>query len=112
MLHAALAQAVFDGAWRRALLQRMSPEHKFSTAARLSGEVLGGVADESLSLAGAGEVLADALRILASKHIRVRDADGVIPHAATPAASQWRSSMALLLHGAKPHLCCKQCLLS
>jgi len=88
MLHAALAQAVFDGAWRRALLQRMSPEHKFSTAARLSGEVLGGVADESLSLAGAGEVLADALRILASKHIRVRDADGVIPHAATPAASQ------------------------
>lgn len=49
----------------------MTPEHKFATAARLSSEVLGGVADETLSLTGCGEVLADALRILASPDIKV-----------------------------------------
>ncbi len=56
----------------RALLQRMSPEHKFATAARLCQEVLGGVADGALPLEECGEVLGDALRILACKEIKVR----------------------------------------
>lgn len=55
----------------RALLQRMSPEHKFATAHRLCQEVLSGAADGALPLEECGEVLGDALRILASKHIKV-----------------------------------------
>ena len=54
------------------MLRRMSPEHRFGTAARLSAEVLGGVADEALALDACGEVLGDALRILTSEHIKVR----------------------------------------
>lgn len=54
-----------------ALLKRMSPEHKFSTAAKLCQEVLGGVADGVLGLAECEEVLGDALRVLASKDIKV-----------------------------------------
>lgn len=57
---------------RSAMLRRMSPEHRFGTAARLSAEVLGGVADEALALDACGEVLGDALRILTSEHIKVR----------------------------------------
>ena len=55
------------------MLRRMSPEHRFGTAARLSAEVLGGVADEALALDTCGEVLGDALRILTSEHIKVQD---------------------------------------
>lgn len=55
----------------RALLQRMAPEHKFATAAKLCGEVLGGVADGLLPLGQCEEVLGDALRCLASKDIKV-----------------------------------------
>ena len=55
----------------RALLQRMAPEHKFATAAKLCGEVLGGVADGLLPLEQCEEVLGDALRCLASKDIKV-----------------------------------------
>ena len=55
----------------RALLQRMAPEHKFATAAKLCGEVLGGVADGLLPLHQCEEVLGDALRCLASKDIKV-----------------------------------------
>ena len=55
----------------RALLQRMAPEHKFATAAKLCGEVLGGVADGLLPLEQCQEVLGDALRCLASKDIKV-----------------------------------------
>ena len=55
----------------RALLQRMAPEHKFATAAKLCGEVLGGVADGLLHLEQCEEVLGDALRCLASKDIKV-----------------------------------------
>lgn len=55
----------------RALLQRMVPEHKFATAAKLCGEVLGGVADGLLPLEECEEVLGDALRCLASKDIKV-----------------------------------------
>ncbi len=50
---------------------RMSPEHKFATAARLCQEVLGGAADGALPLDEGGEVLGDALRILACKEIKV-----------------------------------------
>ena len=53
------------------MLRRLSPEHRFGTAARLSAEVLGGVADEALALDACGEVLGDALRILTSEHIKV-----------------------------------------
>ncbi|GFH23396.1 Cnd1 domain-containing protein, partial [Haematococcus lacustris] len=55
------------------LLRRMSPEHKFATQAKLVAEVLGAVADGLLPLQeqGAAEVLGDALRLLASKHIKV-----------------------------------------
>lgn len=35
------------------MLSRMSPEHKFATAARLCQEVLGGVADGGLPLSDA-----------------------------------------------------------
>ena len=56
----------------RSLLQRMAPEHKFATAAKLCGEVLGGVADGLLPLQECEEVLGDALRCLASKDIKVR----------------------------------------
>lgn len=55
----------------RALLQRMVPEHKFATAAKLCGEVLGGVADGLLPLQECEEVLGDALRCLACKDIKV-----------------------------------------
>ena len=49
----------------------MAPEHKFATAAKLCGEVLGGVADGLLPLHQCEEVLGDALRCLASKDIKV-----------------------------------------
>ena len=49
----------------------MVPEHKFATAAKLCGEVLGGVADGLLPLEECEEVLGDALRCLASKDIKV-----------------------------------------
>lgn len=55
----------------RALLSRMTPEHKFATAARLCQEVLGGAADGALPLEECQEVLGDALRILACKEIKV-----------------------------------------
>lgn len=79
----------------RAMLLRMSPEHKFATAARLSSEVLGGVADETLSLSGCGEVLADALRILASPDIKVSAPKGGVaasdePHDAAAAVGAAR----------------------
>ena len=57
---------------RRALLQRMAPEHKFSTAAKLCADVLGGAADGGLDLTTAAEVVGDALRLLASKHMKAR----------------------------------------
>ena len=50
----------------------MAPEHKFATAAKLCGEVLGGVADGLLPLEQCEEVLGDALRCLASKDIKVK----------------------------------------
>lgn len=53
-----------------ALLSHMSAEHKFSTAAKLCNEVLAGVADGLLPLEECGEVLRDALHILASKDIK------------------------------------------
>jgi hypothetical protein len=54
------------------LLRSMSPEHKFSSAAKLCGEVLAGVADGLLPLGECEEVLRDALCLLASKDIKVR----------------------------------------
>ncbi len=56
------------------LLRHMSAEHKFSCAAKLCQEVLAGVADGLLPLAECGEVLRDALHVLASKEIKVRGA--------------------------------------
>ncbi len=53
----------------------MAPEHKFATAAKLCGEVLGGVADGLLPLHQCEEVLGDALRCLASKDIKVQFRD-------------------------------------
>eukprot|EP00798_Chlamydomonas_sp_ICE-L_P019509 gene19509-26180_t len=53
------------------LLRRMSPEHKFSSQAKLVAEVLGGVADGGLPLEECSEVLGDALRLLGSKEIKV-----------------------------------------
>ena len=50
----------------------MAPEHKFSTAAKLCADVLGGAADGGLDLAAAAEVVGDALRLLASKHMKAR----------------------------------------
>ncbi len=55
----------------------MAPEHKFATAAKLCGEVLGGVADGLLPLHQCEEVLGDALRCLASKDIKVQFRDPV-----------------------------------
>ena len=55
-----------------ALLRSMSPEHKFNSAAKLSGEVLAGVADGLLPLSECEEVLRDALCLMASKEIKVR----------------------------------------
>lgn len=57
-----------------ALLRAMSPEHKFSSAAKLCGEVLAGVADGLLPLQECEEVLRDALCLLASKDIKVSSA--------------------------------------
>eukprot|EP00775_Hariotina_reticulata_P011091 gene11092-11246_t len=54
-----------------ALLRSMSPEHKFSSAAKLCGEVLAGVADGLLPLSECEEVLRDALCLMASKDIKV-----------------------------------------
>jgi condensin-2 complex subunit D3 len=56
----------------------MAPEHKFATAARLCQEVLGGAADGGLPLSdpGCAEVVGDALRVLASKDIKVAAARG------------------------------------
>lgn len=53
------------------LLQAMSPEHKFSSAAKLCSEVLAGVADGLLPLSECEEVLRDALVLMASKDIKV-----------------------------------------
>ena len=50
----------------------MAPEHKFSTAAKLCADVLGGAADGGLDLNATAEVVGDALRLLASKHMKVR----------------------------------------
>ena len=50
----------------------MAPEHVFSTAAKLCADVLGGAADGGLDLAAAAEVVGDALRLLASKHMKAR----------------------------------------
>lgn len=55
-----------------ALLRSMSPEHKFNSAAKLSGEVLAGVADGLLPLSECEEVLRDALCLMASKEIKVQ----------------------------------------
>ncbi len=55
----------------------MSPEHKFASAAKLVAEVLGGVVDGQLPLAECDEVLGDALRLLASKDMKVGGALGV-----------------------------------
>ncbi|GBF90548.1 hypothetical protein Rsub_03119 [Raphidocelis subcapitata] len=55
----------------RALLRHMSAEHKFSTSAKLAGEVLAGVADGLLPMEEASEVLRDALAVMASKEIKV-----------------------------------------
>lgn len=49
----------------------MAPEHRFATAAKLCGEVLAGFNDEVLTLHREGQVLRDALHILASKDIKV-----------------------------------------
>jgi len=49
----------------------MAPEHKFATAARLCQEILGGAADGALPLSECSDVIGDALRILASKDIKV-----------------------------------------
>lgn len=49
----------------------MTPEHKFSSAAKLCVEVLAGVADGLLPLSECEEVLRDALCLLASKDIKV-----------------------------------------
>lgn len=59
---------------RRALLQRMAPEHKFATAAKLCSDILSGAADGGLDLGleESAEVLGDALRLLACSHIKVR----------------------------------------
>ncbi|CAD7705077.1 unnamed protein product [Ostreobium quekettii] len=54
------------------LLRHMRPEHKFATAAKLCKEVLAGVADKVLLLDDVEEVLGDAMRILASKEIKVK----------------------------------------
>lgn len=58
----------------RALLLRMTSEQKFATAAKLSVEVLSGVADGQMPLneASCAEVLGDALRVLGSKEAKVR----------------------------------------
>ncbi|KAK9845075.1 hypothetical protein WJX74_010283 [Apatococcus lobatus] len=67
------------------LLKHMAPEHRFATSAKLCSEVLGGVVDGLLSMPACEEVLGDALRILASPHMKVaagkggvaaRDTDG------------------------------------
>lgn len=57
---------------RRALLARMAAEHKFATSARLCSEVLAAFAEGAVPLADAGEVLRDALHILACRDIRAR----------------------------------------
>lgn len=51
----------------------MIPEHKFATAAKLCADILGGAADGGLDLEqeSSAEVLGDALRLLASSHIKV-----------------------------------------
>ena len=55
----------------RSLLKHMAPEHRFATSAKLCSEVLGGVVDGLLSMPACEEVLGDALRILASPHMKV-----------------------------------------
>ncbi|MEW5310852.1 MAG: hypothetical protein WDW38_002613 [Sanguina aurantia] len=52
------------------LLERMAGEHKFALSAKLVSEILTGVVDNALSLEEGGEVLGDALRLLACKEIR------------------------------------------
>lgn len=76
------------GGMCRALLGRMSPEHKFATAARLSGEVMASFAEGSLPLPAASEVLADALRILCSPAIKVHHPSlGISDSTPTPTAA-------------------------
>jgi hypothetical protein len=55
----------------RALLQRLAPEHKFATAAKLCGEVVAGFAEGTYAVSEASEVLRDALCILSWPEIRV-----------------------------------------
>lgn len=55
----------------RALLNKLAPEHKFATAAKLCGEVLAGFAEGTYALSEAPEVLRDALCILSWPEIRV-----------------------------------------
>ncbi|MEW5301609.1 MAG: hypothetical protein WDW36_004459 [Sanguina aurantia] len=59
------------------LLERMAGEHKFALSAKLVSEILTGVVDNALSLEEGGEVLGDALRLLACKEIRVTAARGM-----------------------------------
>lgn len=70
-IHATTCRASRDIIYS-ALLRSMTPEHKFSSAAKLCGEVLAGVADGLLPLVECEEVLRDALCLLASKDIKVR----------------------------------------
>lgn len=71
----------------------MAPEHKFATAAKLCGEVLGGVADGLLPLEQCQEVLGDALRCLASKDIKVVAGihDPFAHHIALPLLTLWHT---------------------
>ncbi len=55
----------------RELLQRMSPEHKFSCSAKLCVDVLGACIDGALPLDSCAEVIRDVLCILATKEIQV-----------------------------------------
>ncbi|GAB4813688.1 hypothetical protein N2152v2_000734 [Parachlorella kessleri] len=89
----------------RALLVRMSPEHKFATAARLCQEVLGGAADGALPLDEGGEVLGDALRILACKEIKVTASKaGAEDPDADPAAAVGAAKGKLVSAMMKKHL--------
>ncbi|KAL0028583.1 hypothetical protein WJX79_003483 [Trebouxia sp. C0005] len=88
----------------RALLQRMAPEHKFATAAKLCGEVLGGVADGLLPLHQCEEVLGDALRCLASKDIKVSTSKQAAGEEDDPAAVVGAAKGRLVSAMMKKHL--------
>lgn len=93
----------------RAMLRRMSPEHKFATAARLCQEILGGAADGALPLSECSEVVRDALRVLASKNIKVSvrggtgDAD-IDAGESDPAAAMGAAKGKLVSQMMKKHL--------